>query len=111
MGHWEKKLCMLIEDELEDIAERGHVDGAQLDATYKLVEMWSKLKTQKAMDEYIDWDEDASYYGNMRSGRMYDGGSYRRGRDSMGRYTSRDASEKDSLKMQLHELSRRIESM
>ena len=108
MGHWERKLCMLIEDELEEVAERGHVNPAELAEAHKLVDMWSKLKTQKAMDDYIDdeYGDEGSYYSpHMRTG------SYRRGRDSMGRYSSRDASEKDSLRAQLHDLSRRIESM
>lgn len=113
MSHWAKKLCILIEDELNDIAEKGHVSISELDHVHKLVDMWSQLKTQKAMDDYIDeWDDEYSgnYYHRMPDYRHE--ASYRRGRDSMGRYTSRDShSEKDSLKEQLHELSRRIENM
>ena len=110
MGHWEKKLCMLVEDELEEVTERGHVTPQELEHVHWLVEIWSKLKTQKAMDDYIDddWFEESGRY-NYRMPSHYDG-SYRRGRDSMGRYTSRD-SEKDSLKAQIHELSRRVEAM
>lgn len=107
MGHWERKLCMAIEDDLSDIAEKGHVAPNDLEYVSMMVDMWSKLKTQKAMDDYIDWDDESGYYDNRS--RHYDG-SYRRGRDSMGRYTSRD-SEKDALKQQIHELSRRVESM
>ena len=110
MGHWEKKLCLMIEDDLEAITEKGHVAPNDLEYVHMLVNMWSKLKTQKAMDDYIDdeWYEESGYY-DYRMPRRYDG-SYRRGRDSMGRYTSRD-SEKDSLKQQIHELSRRVEAM
>ena len=49
----------------------------------------AKLKAQtiEAMDEDRDWgDEDMEGSGK----RMYSDRSYRRGRDAMGRYTSRD---------------------
>ena len=51
-----------------------------------------KAQTIEAMDEDRGWeDEDMEGSGRRgNDGRMYSGRSYRRGRDSMGRYTSRD---------------------
>lgn len=114
MAHWKKRLCMKIEDELEEMAERERLSTGEFELLHKLVDTWSNLKTQKAMDEYLDeWDEEEEsgmYYSRVMPSHRGEG-SYRRGRDSMGRYTSRDRSEKDSLRAQLHDLSRRIEEM
>lgn len=55
--------------------------------------------------------------GNSRDGRYSeDGGSYRRGRDAMGRYTSRDGGysgheEKEQMMRQIEEMKRKVQQM
>ena len=91
-----EKLCRLIEEELQKIAENGLTQG-KLDIAYKLVDMYKDLKNT----EY--WDTKSEYYmavlEEMQDGYSQDGGysqndgeySQRRGqkRDGRGRY-SRD---------------------
>ena len=63
---------------------------------YKVIDIIKDIDTIHAMEEYGEEDEDNDCSGTyMRGGGRsyrgsYDGYSYRRGRDSMGRYTSRD---------------------
>lgn len=51
-----------------------------------------KAQTIEAMDEEKEWDDEDMEGSGRRGndGRIYSGRSYRRGRDAMGRYTSRD---------------------
>lgn len=51
-----------------------------------------KAQTIEAMDEEKEWDDEDMEGSGRRGndGRVYSGRSYRRGRDAMGRYTSRD---------------------
>ena len=76
----------MIEDELSVIAKREEMSSSDLECTYKMVDILKDISTIEAMrdagysrENYADVD--------MRYAR---GNSYRRGRDSMGRYTSRD---------------------
>ena len=67
--------------------EPGEMSTADVEKADILFHALKSAETYYAMKDAEDWDEDG------RSGRGYSGRSdrsYRRGRDSMGRYTSRD---------------------
>lgn len=89
MGDMEK-LCRIIEEELNKIAEKG-LNTANLETAYKLIDMYKDLKNT----EY--WDVKADYYMTMMDGGYSQNDGYSledhsmrgRKRDSMGRY-SRD---------------------
>lgn len=78
-------------DELDKIASKGELTAGTLDTVQKLTHSLKSVETIMAMegygDSYDDWSyEDGSY---ERGGNRGGGRSNRRGRDSMGRYTSR----------------------
>lgn len=78
-------------DELDKIASKGELTAGSLDTVDKLSHSLKSVLTIMAMegygDSYDDWSyEDGSY---ERGGNRGGGRSNRRGRDSMGRYTSR----------------------
>lgn len=78
-------------DELDKIASKGELTAGTLDTVQKLTHSLKSVVTIMAMegygDSYDDWSyEDGSY---ERGGNRGGGRSNRRGRDSMGRYTSR----------------------
>lgn len=73
-------------DELEKIAQKGELTAGSLDIIDKLTHSIKSIDTIIAMQDY-DSDYSNEYDGN--SNRYYPRYSYRRGRDSMGRYTSR----------------------
>lgn len=94
------ELCETISREIGDANEKIRKAGGKLsgeDLTYldKLTHTLKSLKTTIAMVEAEDGGESGRYMPGMyrNSYGMDDsynrGGSYRRGRDSMGRYTSR----------------------
>ena len=78
-----KELEMLDKKYAGTHGEMSAQDVEKVDILYHALK---SAATYYAMKESEDWDEDG------RSGRGYSGRdrSYRRGRDSMGRYTSRD---------------------
>lgn len=78
-------------DELDKIASKGELTAGSLDTVDKLSHSLKSVLTIMAMegygDSYDDWSyEEGSY---ERGGNRGGGRSNRRGRDSMGRYTSR----------------------
>lgn len=94
------ELCETISREIGDANEKIRKAGGKLsgeDLTYldKLTHTLKSLKTTIAMVEAEDGESGRympnSYgmYGNNSYNGGYNGNSYRRGRDSMGRYTSR----------------------
>ena len=78
-----------MEDELRSICRKEEMSRDDLDNIYKMVDIVKDITTVDAMHK-------AEYDGYSRDGRdMYSRGwdvdySYVRGRDAMGRYTSRD---------------------
>lgn len=70
-------------DELDKIASKGELTAGSLDTVQKLSHSLKSVLTIMAMEGYGDSYDDMSYRGS------YEGRSNRRGRDSMGRYTSR----------------------
>lgn len=90
------------------------ISPTELDNVYKAVKTMNYIETIKAMKEYGDsrdgqsyrgsynsydgMSNRGSYEGNSRdemSNRYSEDNSYRRGRDAMGRFTSRDGSSRD----------------
>ena len=76
MHELKEMLC----EELEQIAEQGELTAGSLDTIDKLTHSIKSIATIMAM-------EDAGYSRDYVS--KYDGGSYARRRDSMGRYSRR----------------------
>lgn len=89
-----KELDKLDKKYASDVAEMSVQDVERADVLYHALK---SAATYHAMKDAEDWDEEdmeGSGEGRMsRGGRYGRGGtdrSYRRGRDAMGRYTSRD---------------------
>lgn len=110
----------MLEDELKKISKKDDITAMDLENIYKMVDIVKDVTTidamQKAEKEGYSYARDMSrdmsrgysedYANAYASYRSYDGrrgrdgdsdgrysedGSYRRGRDAMGRYTSRDS--------------------
>lgn len=73
-----EKLCGVIEEELQKIADKG-LNTGNLETAYKLIDMYKDLKNT----EY--WDIKGEYYMNEMGGY-----SEARRRDNMGRYSRDD---------------------
>lgn len=113
----------MLEDELKKISKKEDITAMDLENIYKMVDIVKDISTVDAMkkaeeqgysrdyarDYSRGYSEDyANAYGSYNSydgrrgrdgdsdGRYSEDGSYRRGRDAMGRYTSRDGSYRDS---------------
>lgn len=90
-------------EELEDVVKKGELSAGDLDVVDKLTHSIKSLVTIMAMEEG-GYSNDGSYdnYGNggMNGGscNSYRGYSGRRGRDSMGRYTSGRRYSRDEAK-------------
>ena len=108
----------MLEDELKKISKKDDITSMDLENMYKMVDIVKDITTVDAMhraekegysrdyarDYSRGYSEDyANAYGSYRTsydgrqgrdgdgdGRYSEDSSYRRGRDSMGRYTSRD---------------------
>lgn len=98
----------LLEDELKKISKKEAISASDLENAYKIVDIIKDISTIKAMeaaevsvtgDYSMDYDRSYNSYANnsyannsyARSMNSRDGGySERRGRDAMGRYTSRE---------------------
>lgn len=136
-------LCENLKDEIKELNKKGDISPTELERAYKAVDIIKDIKTIEAMEEaggsYDDYSNDGysrrmyrdgsynSYEGggsNARGGnsREYsEDGSYRRGRDGMGRYTSRDGGsrdggysgheEKEQMMRQIEQMKRKIEQM
>lgn len=76
-----------MEDELKSICRKDEMTSVDLENTYKIIDILKDITTIDAMHK-ADHD---GYSGNMDYSRGWDVDySYARGRDSRGRYTSRD---------------------
>ena len=87
----DETLCREMEKLDKKYANGGELDMQDLETIRLLFSSMVKADTHYAMQEEQEWDEDEM----SRSGRSYYGRggmdrSGRRGRDSMGRYVSRD---------------------
>lgn len=81
-----RELNMLDQKYASDPGEMSTADVEKADILFHALK---SAATYYAMKDSEDWDEEDSRSGRGYSGRGGDR-SYRRGRDSMGRYTSRD---------------------
>jgi len=117
--HILEDLSYVLEDMIEPIAKKQDISPTELDNVYKAVKTMNYIETIKAMQDYGRSNDGSynSYEGNSmrgsydgmsnrgsyaRAGRDGDGdgqyseeSSYRRGRDAMGRFTSRDGMSRD----------------
>lgn len=100
-------LCYELEDMIEPIVSKGDMTPTELDNVYKAVKTMYYGETIKAMKEYGN-SNDYSYRNMSYRGSYDDGYSERRGRDSRGRYTSRDNySRHDEREQMLDKLERK----
>lgn len=140
-----KDMCEMLEDELKQIVKKDDITPSELDSAYKAVDIIKDIKTIEAMEEanysrasYDGYAYDNSYEGSYdgsydnysrrggdgmsgaRRGRDGDSdGRYseRRGRDAMGRFTSRDdgysrhGEDAQMLRKELDEMRKKIDRM
>ena len=137
-------LCENLKDEIKELNKKGDISPTELQRAYQAVDIIKDIKTIEAMEDAgysnaSSYDDYSSRYyrdggsynnsynsydgmSNARRGRDGDGdgryseeGSYRRGRDAMGRYTSRDGysghEEKEQMMRQIEEMKRKVEKM
>ena len=143
-------LCENLKDEIKELNKKGDISPTELQRAYQAVDIIKDIKTIEAMEEagnsHAGRSYESSYAGqnsnrmpypmyyydepgmsNARTGRDGDGdgrysedSSYRRGRDAMGRYTSRDGGrdggysgheEKEHLMRQIEEMKRKVQQM
>lgn len=111
--HMYEELKDMLCEELEEITKKGELTVGTLDTVDKLTHAIKSLSTIIAMDEYGDnYSRRRSYDGEMdgmrsERRRMYDGRSYARKRDSMGRYSRGGysyADAKEDMIADLHEV-------
>ena len=95
------RLCDKMEDELDQICKKDQLTQNDVDLIYKMIDIVKDISIVEAMkrEEEKGWERDYSReysrgwdedYSNTHPMYRETGYSYRRGRDSMGRYTSRD---------------------
>ena len=90
-----KHICEILENELANVNKKldksgGVLSGDDISYIDKLTHSIKSLKTTIAMMEAEDGESGRYSMPHYGYGNSYNyGGSYRRGRDSMGRYTSR----------------------
>lgn len=103
-----KKICELVENELSQFASCNKLNVQDVDAIYKLIDIYKDIKTIEAMEDSSQ-PQMQSYSSPMRSytsvttpsGNTYgyqEGMNTYRGRNSMGRFT-RDTAKNDIIRM------------
>mgnify|MGYP006896747254 CR=1 FL=1 len=84
-------LCYMLDNQIDRVIQKGDISPNELHSIYEAVKTKYYLTVIKAMKESEDYG-----YSGRRMSISYDGHPYyddmsmARGRDSMGRYTSRD---------------------
>lgn len=121
-----EEICEILEGELDEIARKNNITASELEHVDKAVDIIKDIKTIKAMEsEYGDrrssfgneYDMSGRYMPYMRRDSDYDGYySERRGRDAMGRYTSRGYGysrddEKEQLRKQMEDMQKKLDRM
>lgn len=120
-----EEICEILEGELDEIARKNNITASELEHVDKAVDIIKDIKTIKAMEsEYGDrrssfgneYEMSGRYMPYMRRDNDYDGYySERRGRDAMGRYTSRGyysrEDEKEHLRKQMEEMQKKLDRM
>ena len=121
-------ICEMLEDDMKEVVKKGDISPTELERVYRAVDIIKDIKTIEAMESgeysndggsyrssYNSYDGDMS---NARGGRggYSEEGSYRRGRDAMGRYTSRDSGysrgdDKEQMLKHIEQMKKQIEQM
>ncbi len=105
-------LCDKLSGEIRNLNTKGDISPTELDRAFKAVDIIKDIKTIEAMEGYSDdgysgrryyYDDDMKYARDR---------SYRRERDSMGRYDGYSGHEdKDEMIRQIEEMKRKVEQM
>ena len=86
----------ILEDELKKICKKEEISSTDLENIYKMVDIVKDVTTVDAMHKAEQEGYSRDYARDYSRGYSDDYanayGSYRRGRDAMGRFTSRDSS-------------------
>lgn len=93
----------ILEDELLKICKKDDISSTDLENTYKMVDIIKDISTIEAMHD-AGYSQNYSEDWPMIRGARHDDYSYRRGRDAMGRYTSRDHDHHDKKESMIDEL-------
>ena len=124
-------LCENLVDDIRELTKKGDISPTELDRAFKAVDIIKDIKTIEAMeDSRGSYDYSNDGYSGRRmyydaepntSHRSYaEGHSEARGRDAMGRYTSRDGvsrdgysghEEKEHMLRQIEQMKHKIEQM
>lgn len=128
-------ICEMLEDEMKEIVKKGDISPTELERVYRAVDIIKDIKTIEAMEggEYSNDGGNSNRGGSYRgSYNSYDGsyegggsnarggyseeGSYRRGRNAMGRYTSRDSGysreeDKEQMLKHIEQMKKQLEQM
>ena len=110
-------------DELKRICNKPEMSQSDLENVYKMVDIIKDVSTVEAMRDAgysqanyrVSYDDPAMSYARYGNRSYDDGYSERRGRDAMGRYTSRDGysthneSMIDMLKDKMHNATSEVE--
>ena len=133
-------LCANLKNEIRDLNQKNDISPTELDRVYKAVDIIKDIKTIEAMEEagysgeYGGRSYDYAYErgrSNLYPGYYYDEpgvrgrygrdyseeGSYRRGRDAMGRYTSREGGysgheeEREQMMRQIEDMKHKVQQM
>ena len=101
------ELCYMLEDQIGHVVQKGDISPSEMDTIYKAVKTKYYITVMKAMEE-AKYDDRG--YSGRRMMVSYDGHpyydseySYGRGRDGMGRFTSRDADGRDEMRHHLEQ--------
>lgn len=112
-----RDVCENLTREVKQLNSKPDISPTELDRMYKAVDIIKDIKTIEAMED-AGYSNMGSYYDDGMSYAMrgYGGNSYARGRDSMGRYTSRDEGpmshdDKEHLKRQIQEMQAKLDRM
>ena len=131
--HVLSQLNDMLEEQVEGIIKKGDISPTELDNAMKAVKTMNYIETIKAMKEYGSEGSNpgqsnrgSSYRGSYNSydssydgrrgrdgdsdGRYSEDNSYRRGRDAMGRYTSRDGYSRDEKEEMISKLEKMMNS-
>ena len=116
------ELCDKLKKDIKELNKKEDISPAELEKVYKAVDIIKDIKTIEAMEE-AGYSNAAPYMGDMEYSRAVRGGSYNsydgygnsyaRGRDAMGRYTSRDSygGDRDYMMRQIDQLRSKVEQM
>lgn len=115
-------LCDILKKNVREVVAKGDINPSELESMYKAVDIIKDIKTIEAMEDAgysntYPYMGDAEYRHSMMRGNSYEN-SYRRGRDSIGRYTSRDNGmdysrddDKESVMRQIEMLKAKVNQM